>query len=455
VNRTLAAMTLAGLFLCAGPSFSFAQPDSSSASRPAISRAAATRPAKLDVPDLCKGAVDPYDQAAQRTHFFAAAGVDGELDANEFQADQARPNSFVRPFDRWAAMLAFDKNQNKTLDWFEADAYRQDLRKKVLAHFDADSDGRLAGAERDAANRALAAGRIPGRKNALAASRPADPTGRRGASDPGGASGQAGASPDETQAAWKVRLEERRKQILAKYDADGDGQLSTEERPAMNKDSRLRGQEDLNAWQLRHFDADGDGQLSDAEKADQARFQKDAQKMGKELELKLLDADGDGQISPEERAAGQAEFRKVGMMMLLKMNQYMDIDGDGKVTAGERQAFWDNARQAIQKKAEAVTHQYDADGNGRLDEDERTAMLEGIKEDLQSRMDKYDADADGRLDAQEMMILLEDLGKEMDMLPPGPPSGEDPSAAPDTPPAGDAPPARGQNPPATQPEHSD
>ncbi|MGB2824843.1 MAG: hypothetical protein WBF17_27975, partial [Phycisphaerae bacterium] len=56
--------------------------------RPPSTRPAAARgvPAGRNAPDLAKGPVDPYDQAAERAKFFQAAGPDNELDPMEFAA---------------------------------------------------------------------------------------------------------------------------------------------------------------------------------------------------------------------------------------------------------------------------------------------------------------------------------------------------------------------------------
>ncbi|MDP6637232.1 MAG: hypothetical protein QGG42_20230 [Phycisphaerae bacterium] len=111
-------------------------------------------------PDLCKNAVDPYRPSIQKSLFFQAAGADNELTESEFNADRSKPNGFARKFDSWRAMTALDKDANKTIDWIEADAYRYDLRKRVLAAYDANSDGKLSGAERTKANTDLLRGRI-------------------------------------------------------------------------------------------------------------------------------------------------------------------------------------------------------------------------------------------------------------------------------------------------------
>lgn len=52
-----------------------------------------------------------------------------------------------------------------------------------------------------------------------------------------------------------------RRRFLAKFDKDGDGKLSREERRAMFDDARKK-REAL----IKKYDADGDGKLNDAEK---------------------------------------------------------------------------------------------------------------------------------------------------------------------------------------------
>jgi len=110
--------------------------------------------------DLCKYLVDPYEWVNQKARFFKAAGPDNELTAKEFAANKSKADGFVRRFDSWKSLSGFDKDQNKSIDWIEAGAYRRDLRRRLLAAYDANKDGKLVGAERTAANSALARGRI-------------------------------------------------------------------------------------------------------------------------------------------------------------------------------------------------------------------------------------------------------------------------------------------------------
>ena len=104
---------------------------------PAALPASTTAPATA-ARDLCRGVVDPYVATVERGRFFAAAGKDSELTETEFAADRKRPIPFARVFDRWDVLISFDKSANKSVDWFEADAYRRDLRKRVMSAFDAD-----------------------------------------------------------------------------------------------------------------------------------------------------------------------------------------------------------------------------------------------------------------------------------------------------------------------------
>lgn len=139
-----------------------------------------------------------------------------------------------------------------------------------------------------------------------------------------------------------VNLEELKK----KFDRDGDGKLSPEEKAAamaafqkakangggfpgadapgnpasdgfggeQGAEGKARGREVM----IKRFDKNGDGKLSDDEKAEAQKVLKakkgEARPAGKLTEaMKKLDADGDGKLSDEEKAAGKkglAEKRK-------------------------------------------------------------------------------------------------------------------------------------------------
>jgi len=122
-------------------------------------RLPASRPPAAKKADHVRDLIDSYFQGRERDRFFATAGVDGKLTREEFASAAGKPGSFVRAYDRWASAAVFDANRDGRLNWFEAERYRTAVRKKIVALFDKDDDGRLAGAERRAANAYLAAGK--------------------------------------------------------------------------------------------------------------------------------------------------------------------------------------------------------------------------------------------------------------------------------------------------------
>jgi len=85
---------------------------------------------------------------------------------------------------------------------------------------------------------------------------------------------------------------------LKKYDKDGDGKLSDDEKAVMIADRKAKA-EKREKEMLAKYDADKDGSLSDTEKATMREQRK------KEMIAKF-DKDGDGKVSPEEREAGKA-----------------------------------------------------------------------------------------------------------------------------------------------------
>ena len=118
--------------------------------------------------------------------------------------------------------------------------------------------------------------------------------------------------------------EERRAEILERYDADGDGRLSQEERRAARERRRLE-----------RWDTDGDGEMSEEEHAAARQAMDDRRGgRGREQRASRFDTDGDGAISDEERAAAY-EQRKLEREMA--MEKY-DADGDGRLSRSERES---------------------------------------------------------------------------------------------------------------------
>ena len=174
------------------------------------------------------GARPRYNPVAERIRFFAAAGKDSELDAGEFTANRGKPDGFIRKTESWSAMLRFDKDKSKTIDWFEADAYRRSLdttpRVRVTTlggaaigaaapgrpmtwteltrKYDKDGNGKLTGSERTAA--------IAEYKRSRAKS--------------SSHSSRHSSSHSEAKRIWA--------DVSKRHDKDGDGKLSKDERKA-------------------------------------------------------------------------------------------------------------------------------------------------------------------------------------------------------------------------------
>ncbi|MDP6045239.1 MAG: hypothetical protein QGG25_06515 [Phycisphaerae bacterium] len=214
--------------------------------------------------DLCTGAVDPYDIVAEKGRFYSAAGKDNELSATEFAAIQIGPTGFRRKFDKWSEMLKFDSDANKSLDWMEAGAYRLAMGRKVLEAYDANLDGKLTGAERDSACKALASGKI--RFDAKPKSSGPDP---------------------------HLAEHERRKKLAQKSEHRSDHRRP-HEKP--DPDSRRRIEE------KKHHDRGG----NDAE----AQKRKDATMMQYGYWIEKYDKDGDGQLNAAEKAAAKAAYHR-------------------------------------------------------------------------------------------------------------------------------------------------
>ena len=108
-------------------------------------------------------------------------------------------------------------------------------------------------------------------------------------------------TPEEREAYLEERMQERLANMtpeqrarfdkrMQRFDTDGDGKISDEERQAAR--------ETWKAKRLEKYDTDGDGQISDEERMA-------AREAWKAKRLEKYDTDGDGQISDEEREAAK------------------------------------------------------------------------------------------------------------------------------------------------------
>jgi Ca2+-binding EF-hand superfamily protein len=342
-------------------------------------------PAAADKPaELAKDVIDPYAPARERTRFLKNAGVDNELDAKEFTVTQGKKHAFAREWDSWEALKKYDKNNNGSIDWFEADAYRRAVRKDVLAALDANRDGRLKGDERDKLNRSLAAGKLP--VKAAAANGDGRPPRRWGGIDDEtrkkyDADNDGKLSRDEMREVWK----DRKEAFVKKYDTDGDGQLNAEEKKAAGKAMMETVKSRLEQRMMRKYDKDNDGELNEEENAAYeaarkkveeriAAWKKRAEERRAEL-IEKYDTDGDGELSEDEKRTARQAMRD-------KYVEKYDTDGDGKLSREERRAAWKERRQ------KRILRRYDEDGDGQLSEEEK-AKYEAARKARRERIRKW------------------------------------------------------------------
>lgn len=122
-------------------------------------------------------------------------------------------------------------------------------------------------------------------------------------------------------------------ETLKKYDKDGDGKLSDEERTVMRADREKA--------MLEKYDADKDGKLNDEERK-KMESENPRRGMGgpppTAEEIKTYDKNGDGKLEGEEATA----LREARMKA---MTEKYDTDKDGKLSDEERQKMFEDFRK--------------------------------------------------------------------------------------------------------------
>ncbi len=426
---TIMAMFIATPALAADETTAEAKSKSTSADKPVV--------------DIIRESIDPFVPGKERSRFLRAAGKDSELTEKEFESNRKARKPFAREFDKWKAIARFDADKSGKIDWFEAQAYRRGLRKKVLATYDKNKDRKLKGAERDAANKALASGKIPTPDQALAKNsnnnaKPALPTERKGDNereltreerikrwrerraerikrfDKDG-----DGKLDETeriQAEEERRLEEQKK-FVARYDKNGDGVLDENERVAAENHPRDKWALKLNDFGMKHFDKNGDGKLSSNENKDITKFGLKIMQLGKTWEKKLLDTNKDGNVTPQERSAMQQKMQMAMLGLMPQAMSWADTDGDGSVSRNEREAIMTRVAGAVEREVKKWTNKFDSNGDGRLNEKERDAFIKGVDADLTARIKRHDKNGNGQLDVAEIQTMAVELAEQFGVKP--------------------------------------
>ncbi len=137
--------------------------------------------------------------------------------------------------------------------------------------------------------------------------------------------------------------------FLEKYDQDGDGVISGEEKDAaraeMRGDRRGRGADfDRREEFMKRADTNGDGVLSDEERAQARERMRQRRERFREEALRRFDRDGDGMLSDEERATAREKASERRARFL----EEFDTDGDEVLSEEERR----KARETFRERRE-------------------------------------------------------------------------------------------------------
>lgn len=206
---------------------------------------------------------------------------------------------------------------------------------------------------------------------------------------------------------WAQRFEEmkkRRADFMERFDVDGDGELSEEERAAIGAYFREQRRERMLARMTDRFDADGDGELNDEERlAAEAELEaRDIERRARMVER--FDTDGDGQLSDAESQAARERFGRGrggpggggGRGGWDTMIQRYDRDGDGDLNLDESyDAYLDQFDRRTQRE---FTRLYDANGDGGVDTGDFNTFLEQYN----AKEASADVNGDGRLDERDV-----------------------------------------------------
>lgn len=159
--------------------------------------------------------------------------------------------------------------------------------------------------------------------------------------------------------------------MLARFDTDGDGELSEEERQAAREAFRADREARRQQWLLEQYDKDGDGVLSAEEEAqreaDEAEREAEREARRAEAQQKALaayDSDGDGVLSDAEKQAGRDARRDYMMQQREAMTARFDANGDGEITGDERRMIGETMRSVFGEMQ--FVRQFDSNGDNSI-----------------------------------------------------------------------------------------
>ena len=169
--------------------------------------------------------------------------------------------------------------------------------------------------------------------------------------------------------------------MLERFDKDGDGELSEEERQEARKAFRAEREQRRQQWLLDQYDKDGDGVLSEEEQAklDADRAEREAERARRDAEnkqraIEAYDADGDGVLSDAEKQAGREARRDYMQEQRKAFTARFDTDGDGEITGDERMAIRETMGTVFGEMR--FVRDFDANGDSQITASDMPAYMD-------------------------------------------------------------------------------
>jgi Ca2+-binding EF-hand superfamily protein len=167
-------------------------------------------------------------------------------------------------------------------------------------------------------------------------------------------------------------------QVLARFDADGSGDLGDDERAAIAEE--FGDPADRLAILMSVYDSDGSGSLEAGELAVIKTDLEARCETRREALLEEFDANADGTLDETERAAAKDALRERFAERHAERVGQFDRDGDGRLGPLERRGAGRGVRERLEDRRAALAEEFDVDQNGELDAEERAALAAHLRQ---------------------------------------------------------------------------
>ena len=203
---------------------------------------------------------------------------------------------------------------------------------------------------------------------------------------------------------WTERYAEmakRREDFMKRFDVNGDGEITEEERAAIGEYFRERRREQMLERMTDRFDADGDGVLNDEERLlAEAEIEAEMEARSVERQARMterFDTDGDGKLSEAENQAARQQFSRGGRGgNWQEAIQKYDQDGDGQLNLDESyNAYLDQFDQRTRRE---FVRRFDGNADGGVDASDFNAFLERYK----AKDESADVNGDGIINERDV-----------------------------------------------------